>query len=71
MSRPDLTDSLIHFIKASPDGEAYEILRQIARDRALRGGSGFIKGAYTSAAELVLYRRILAYIADSFYFYLD
>jgi hypothetical protein len=36
-----------HFIKASPDGEAYEILRQIARDRALRGGSGFIKGAYT------------------------
>ena len=27
--------------------EEYEILRQIARDRALRGGSGLIKGAYT------------------------
>jgi hypothetical protein len=46
MSRADLTDSLIHFIKASSDGEAYDILSSIARDRALRGGSGFIKGGY-------------------------
>jgi hypothetical protein len=44
---PTSLDSLIHFIKASQDGEAYEILRQIARDRALRRGSGLIKGAYT------------------------
>jgi hypothetical protein len=47
MSRADLTDRLIHFIKASFDGEAYEILSSISRDGALRGGSGFIKGGYT------------------------
>ncbi len=47
MSRTDLTDSLIHFVRAPSDGEAYQILSQIARDRALRGSSGCIKGGYT------------------------
>src|SRR6478736_4770701 len=47
MSRPDLTDSYIHFIRPSSDAEAYKILRQIGRDQALRGRSGLIKGAYT------------------------
>lgn len=46
MSRPDLTDSVIHFIKASSDTEAYEILSRIAMERVLRGGTGFIKGGY-------------------------
>jgi hypothetical protein len=39
MSRPDLTDNVIRFIKASSDGEAYDIFSSIARDRALRGGA--------------------------------
>jgi len=40
----------------SSDGEAYEILRQIAQDRSLRGSSGFIKGGYVCVcfAELSL-----------------
>jgi hypothetical protein len=46
MSRPDLTDSVIHFIRAPSDAEAYEILSRIAMDKVLLGGSGFVKGGY-------------------------
>jgi hypothetical protein len=46
MPRPDLTESVIHFIKASSETEACEILCQIVQEGVLRGGSGFIKGGY-------------------------
>src|SRR5258708_30752770 len=46
MCRPGLNEKVIHFIKDSSDTEAWGILNKIAREGALRGGSGFIKGGY-------------------------
>jgi len=44
--RLDLTENLIHLIRAKTDEEDYGKLQTILRERRLRGGTGKIKGGY-------------------------
>jgi hypothetical protein len=60
MSRHDLTDSVIHFIRASTDAEAWGILIKIVREGKLRGGSGWIKGGYVCVCFAELSRSLAA-----------
>jgi hypothetical protein len=60
MSRPDLTDSVIHFIRAPTDAEAWGILINIVREGKLRGGSGLIKGGYVCVCFAELSRSLAA-----------
>ena len=46
MSRADISNDLIHWIRAESDGEAYEILKRIVAENRLLGGDGHIKGEY-------------------------
>jgi hypothetical protein len=47
MTRPDLSDSLIHFTKDSTEGSAANTFCQIVTDGVLKGGIGMIKGGYS------------------------
>lgn len=60
MRRPDLTDSVIHFIRAPTDAEAWLILINIVREGMLRGGSGRIKGGYVCVCFAELSRSLAA-----------
>ncbi len=44
--RPDMTDTLSHFVRAQDRNAAFEILRCILDERLLRGGAGMIKGGH-------------------------
>lgn len=46
MPRADLSNDLIHWIKGDSNEEAFDVLRIVAREQRLLGGTGHIKGSY-------------------------
>ncbi|MGF7466493.1 MULTISPECIES: hypothetical protein [Alcaligenes] len=46
MSRPDLSDDLIHWMKGDTYDEAFDVLVKIVTGEYLLGGTGMIKGGY-------------------------
>ncbi len=45
-SRPDITDTLVHYIRGANLDEAFQVLRTILRERRLRCGTGYIRGGH-------------------------
>lgn len=46
MSRPDISDKLVHFTSGASEDDAFTNLCSIIQDGAIRGSDGMIKGGY-------------------------
>lgn len=45
-ARPDITDSLVHYIRGANLDEAFDVLRTILSEQCLRCGTGYIRGGH-------------------------
>src|SRR2546425_12471993 len=44
--RPDITDTLVHYIRGANLDEAFRILKTVLGERRLRCGTGYIRGGH-------------------------